>query len=110
LLDIVGGDRADLVELIASFLEEAPQILDSMVAAGNAGDAVTVCRAAHTLKSNARDFGAAELFRRCASLETDLAGRQSFDALAGRVTEIVALWPAVQGALEAEIRALDAEA
>jgi histidine phosphotransfer protein HptB len=110
LLDIVGGDHADLVDLIASFLEEAPQIFDSMVAAGNAGDVVTVRRAAHTLKSNARDFGAAELSLRCASLETDLAGRQAFDELSGRVAEILMLWPPVRAALEAEIGRRGAEA
>ena len=110
LLDIIGGDRVDLVDLIASFLEEAPQILDGMVAAGNAGDVATVRRAAHTLKSNARDFGAAELSLRCASLETDLDGRQSFDDLSGRVTEILALWPPVQAALQAEIGRHGAEA
>jgi HPt (histidine-containing phosphotransfer) domain-containing protein len=110
LLDVIGGDRADLVDLIASFLEEAPQIFDSMVAAGNAGDVATVRRAAHTLKSNARDFGAAELSLCCASLETDLAGRQSFDDLPGRVAEILALWPPVRAALEAEIGRYESEA
>lgn len=103
LLDVIGGDRADLVDLIASFLDEAPQILDSMVAAAKAGDVATLRRAAHTLKSNARDFGAAELARQCASLEADLAGREGHDDLAGRATEILALWPPVRAALEAEV-------
>ncbi len=103
LLDIIGGDRADLADLMGSFLEEAPQIFDSMAAAGDAGDAATVRRAAHTLKSNARDFGATELSLRCASLEADLAGQESFDGLPGRVAEILALWPPVRTALEVEI-------
>jgi HPt (histidine-containing phosphotransfer) domain-containing protein len=103
LQEVIGGDRADLVDLITSFLDEAPQILESMSAAAEAGDAVTARRTAHTLKSNARDFGAGDLSVRCASLEADLAGRESFDGLSGRVAEILALWPAARAALEAEI-------
>ena len=103
LQEVIGGDRADLIDLISSFLEEAPQVLDSMRAAVHSGDVITVRRAAHTLKSNARDFGAVELSSKCASLEADLAGRQSFDGLEGRVAEILALWQPARSALEAEI-------
>lgn len=110
LLDIIGGDRADLADLIASFLDEAPQIFDGMVAAGDAGDAASVRRGAHSLKSNARDFGATELSLRCASLEADLDGQQSFEGLSGRVAEILALWPPVRAALEAEVGRDGAEA
>lgn len=88
LQEIVGGDRADVIELISCFLDEAPRIFDSMVAAASAGDAETVRRSAHSLKSNARDMGAGELSSRCASLEHDLAGQASLDGLAGRVAEI----------------------
>jgi HPt (histidine-containing phosphotransfer) domain-containing protein len=103
LQEVIGGERADLIDLMASFLEEAPQILDGMQAAGHAGDVAAVRRAAHSLKSNARDFGAAELSASCGTLESDLAGRHSFEGLAGRVAEILTLWPPVRAALEAEI-------
>jgi histidine phosphotransfer protein HptB len=103
LQDIIGGDRADLLDLISSFLDEAPQILDSMRAAGRSGDVATVRRAAHSLKSNARDFGAAALSAKCASLESDLAGQESFQDLSARVEEILALWQPAKAALEAEL-------
>ena len=109
LQDIIGGDRADLVDLIASFLEEAPQILGAMASAGQEGDAATVRRSAHTLKSNARDFGAIELSTRCALLEADLSTVHSLDNLAGRVQEILALWPPARAALEAEMTCGEAE-
>lgn len=103
LQEVVGGDRADLIELVTSFLEEAPQILDGMRIASHSGDAATVRRAAHTLKSNAKDFGASELSLKCASLEADLGGQQSLEGLGERVAEILALWAPVKAALENEV-------
>ncbi len=60
---------ADFVaELIDTFLEEAPPMLDALRASLDARDAETFRRAAHSLKSNASTFGALAL----ASLARDL--------------------------------------
>lgn len=103
LLEIIGGDRADLVDLISGFLDEAPGMFEAFVAAGAAGDAPTVRRIAHTLKSNARDLGASALSSACAQLEADLTAAPAMEGLAARVAEIHALWPATKAALVAEI-------
>ena len=50
---------ADFVgELVDTFLEEAPRMLDELRAAAAAGNSEAFRRAAHSLKSNANTFGA----------------------------------------------------
>lgn len=69
LLDVIGGDRDDLSELVDDFLSGAPELVAQMSAAAAAADTEALRRAAHTLKSNAQDFGATRLAARCAALE-----------------------------------------
>ncbi|WP_413873885.1 response regulator [Albidovulum sp.] len=70
LLDTIGGDREALAELVESFLEEGPALIDRIGRAAVAGDAEALRQAAHTMKSSAADFGAMPLSRLCATLET----------------------------------------
>ena len=63
LFDVIGENPDLLAELIESFLEEAPLLLDQMQRAADSSDRVVLGRAAHTLKSSARDFGADAAFR-----------------------------------------------
>jgi HPt (histidine-containing phosphotransfer) domain-containing protein len=51
-------DKEFVVELIDTFLEDAPQLLASLSAALGAGDAEGFRRAAHSLKSNGASLGA----------------------------------------------------
>jgi histidine phosphotransfer protein HptB len=69
LLEVIGGDHADLSELIDDFVGGAPELVAQMQAASAAGDTTALTRAAHTLKSNAQDFGAVRLAAMCAELE-----------------------------------------
>ncbi len=69
LLEVIGGDRDDLSELIDDFLSGAPELVAQMSAAAAAADTEALRRAAHTLKSNAQDFGAMRLAAECAALE-----------------------------------------
>ena len=69
LLDVIGGDRDDLSELIDDFLSGAPELVAQMSAAAAAADTEALRRGAHTLKSNAQDFGALRLAALCAALE-----------------------------------------
>ena len=69
----VGGDPEFVAELIDEFLEDAPRQLESLRTAASAGDAEAARRAAHTLKGNARTFGAAELAARCLEAESAAA-------------------------------------
>ncbi len=59
LRDTAGAEF--VAELVDTFLEEAPTILDELRAARSAGDAQRLQRAAHSLKSNANTFGGTEL-------------------------------------------------
>lgn len=68
LKDATGGDF--MVELIDAFLEDAPQLVNQMKGALAAQDSESFRRAAHTLKSNARTFGAEHLAALAHELET----------------------------------------
>lgn len=69
LLEIIGGDRDALVDLIGSFLDEGPGLIDRIESAARDGNAEALRQAAHTMKASAADFGATELSRLCHSLE-----------------------------------------
>jgi HPt (histidine-containing phosphotransfer) domain-containing protein len=69
LLDVIGGDEGSLVELIESFEVEGPKLLQQMNDAGAKSNLEDLKRAAHTMKSSARDFGTMELSRLCETLE-----------------------------------------
>ena len=69
LLEVIGGDRSSMTELIESFEGEAPRLMQQMQVASAAENLEALRRAAHTMKSSARDFGAVELSRLCEILE-----------------------------------------
>ena len=94
----VGDDRAFVAELIDEFLADAPRQLELLRDAAAAGDAEAARRAAHTLKGNARTFGAGTLAAVCQEAETaavdgDLGG------LLDRADTIDEAWIAVRTAL-----------
>jgi HPt (histidine-containing phosphotransfer) domain-containing protein len=69
LLEVIGREKSALAELIASFLDEAPKLLIRLKEASESGDPESFRRAAHTMKSSARDFGARNLAELCRDLE-----------------------------------------
>jgi HPt (histidine-containing phosphotransfer) domain-containing protein len=69
LLDVIGGDREDLQELLDDYLETAPRLVAEIRAGAEARDPDAMRIAAHTLKSNAREFGAMKLSALCQDLE-----------------------------------------
>jgi HPt (histidine-containing phosphotransfer) domain-containing protein len=79
LRELVGGEEADLVELVESFLEEGPSIMQDLQASVAASDLAATRRAAHSLKSNARDMGAIDLAEICARLERRCESREQPD-------------------------------
>jgi CheY-like chemotaxis protein/nitrogen-specific signal transduction histidine kinase len=70
LQELVGGESALLGELIDSFLEETPPLVDTLCQALGQEDAAELRRAAHTIKSSSKDFGATALAELCQELET----------------------------------------
>lgn len=79
LLKLIGGNPEDLRELVDEYLEIAPALSASISSAAEAGNRDTLRIAAHTLKSNARDFGAMRLSELCAKLESACRGEASYD-------------------------------
>jgi HPt (histidine-containing phosphotransfer) domain-containing protein len=69
LLDTFGGDAGFLREMLDTFFEDTPQQLAAIRGGLASGDAETVRRAAHSLKSNSANFGALALSARCRELE-----------------------------------------
>ena len=75
---------ADFInELIDAFLEDAPNMIQSMRTAAAAGDVETFRRNAHSFKSNAYTFGAAELGKLARELEA--MGRENNRAIGNKV-------------------------
>ena len=100
LLSMLGGEFAYLVELIDSFLEDAPQLLAELDRSVAGGDSVGVRRVAHSLKSNGADFGATAFSNLCKELE--MVGKSgTLNGVAGLAAQVGAEYGKVEVALEA---------
>jgi HPt (histidine-containing phosphotransfer) domain-containing protein len=69
LSELVGGDEDFLLELLGTFLEDAPKLITDIERAIQQNDAGALRLAAHTLKSNSADFGAMTLSELSKKLE-----------------------------------------
>ena len=72
-------------ELIDTFLEDAPKLIDEMKVAQATNNADTFRRAAHSLKSNAATFGATQLSALAKALEL-LAKENKLDEVGDRIS------------------------
>ena len=94
LRDTTGAEF--VVELVQTFVDEAPGVLAEMRRARQAGDAEAFRRNAHSLKSNARTFGAPALAAMARDLETGgleraaAAGGAPLDALEAEYARVAA--------------------
>ena len=70
LKELIGGSQESLNELIETFLVEGDEIIADMNASVPDQDLDLLRRSAHSFKSSAQDFGALELSRLSASLES----------------------------------------
>jgi HPt (histidine-containing phosphotransfer) domain-containing protein len=89
LSEMVGGDPAFVAEMIDTFLEESPALLDTMRSASDGQDSVELRRASHSLKANSATFGAKWLAELCARIEEH-----------AKVGEIDASLPLIEQAVE----------
>jgi HPt (histidine-containing phosphotransfer) domain-containing protein len=99
LLVSLGGDVEFLEELLETFFDDAPVQLAAMQAALVEGNAESLRRAAHSMKSNSASFGALALSKQCKELE-DLARAGALDRAPGRVANIEAAYQMAKSALE----------
>ena len=100
LLDSVGGDREFLAELLQTFFEDSPRLLEEMEAALSGGKADEFRRAAHSLKSSSASLGALPLSRICKELE-ELWKAGSLALAPGPLSWAAAEYARVRPALEA---------
>ena len=91
------GEPDVLAEVFQLFLADVPARIDRLRSAWQAGDAVTVQRAAHSLKGSAGNIGATQLSAVCSRLDE-----------LGRMGDLSALAPLV-ASLEAEYGRVEAE-
>jgi len=106
--DLAGGDDDTGRELLALFLGDTSTQISLMVSGLAAGDAVAVCRAAHSCVGSSSTCGLealAELFRR---VEQE-AGEKSLDALSHSVPLIVETFDQVHARLTRAIAAKSPE-
>jgi HPt (histidine-containing phosphotransfer) domain-containing protein len=96
---VIGGEAADLQELIEDYLEAAPALAEKIARTAADRDVDAMRIAAHTLKSNARDFGAVRLAALCEALEKACKEGTVGDALSQAV-EIRAEEDVARAALE----------
>lgn len=92
LQDSAGADF--VVELVDSFLEDAPLGLAAMRTAASAGDAVTFRRHAHSLKSSGATFGALHFADAARALEQTPLAELGATA-GGRVDALAQMFEAV---------------
>lgn len=103
LQQLIGGNREDLADLVREFIKEGQSMLADAQAAAEMGDGTALKRAAHSLKSNARDLGATDFADKCAAIEVDLVSGQPASEMTSRVAVLLALWPSLVAALDAEL-------
>jgi CheY-like chemotaxis protein len=97
------GDRGFLMELVETFLRDAPALLQTLRVALDDADYQELRRAAHTLKSNGRVFGATTLAELCGELEA-IAKAQRLEHAAELVPRVEAEYARVERGLRAMAR------
>jgi HPt (histidine-containing phosphotransfer) domain-containing protein len=97
---MVGGDDAFLLELVDTFLEDAPGLLADMRRSVEERDAVLLRRSAHSLKSNSAEFGATDLHSLCRELE-DMAKAGTLDGTPAKIAQVEVEYERVRAALQA---------
>ena len=96
---LTGGDEALLDELAELFPEESSKHAEMIRQGLESGEGDTLKRAAHTLKSSAKLFGANDLSVCAQQIET-LAGQ-------GKITEVETILPELDSQLERVLVALN---
>ncbi|MCU9846780.1 Hpt domain-containing protein [Defluviimonas sp. WL0024] len=89
LIAVIGGAFEDFEELRDDYVSGAPDLVEALRTSGAEADWSAMRIAAHTLKSNARDFGATRLAQLCERLEHQCRDG-SVDAPQQKIDEIAA--------------------
>ncbi len=96
--EFMGEDaQAFIAEIIQSFLEAGPQLIQTAEQALQAGQQETFVRAVHTLKSNSATLGATQL----AALAAEMERKGKSEGLAGLETSLAEAKAELMRVLEA---------
>jgi HPt (histidine-containing phosphotransfer) domain-containing protein len=99
LLATVGGDKAFLGEMIATFLSDSPKLIVAMQRALVSNNAEDFRRAAHTLKSNSANFGATNLSQMAKELE-EMGKTGTLTAATEKIARVESEYARVKNALQ----------
>jgi HPt (histidine-containing phosphotransfer) domain-containing protein len=99
VLDSVGGDREFLAELIETYLDDSPRLLEAMHMALETGNAEDFRRAAHSLKSNSASLGAMPLSRLARGLE-EMGKAGMLEGAAANLAQAEAEYALVKAAMQ----------
>ena len=101
VLELVGGDREMLGQLLEGFLEEFAGLMDEADAALAAGERESLTKRMHTLKGTAANLGMQELSTQAAAVEMALKQQQPTAApLATLRQSFAALLPLLRAACQ----------
>lgn len=100
LLESVGGDQEFLAELLQTYFDDSPRLLEAMRAALAADNAEEFRRAAHSFKSNSKNFGAVVLSELAKGLE-EMGKSGMLEGAAVRIAQAEAEYARVKAALRA---------
>jgi signal transduction histidine kinase/CheY-like chemotaxis protein/HPt (histidine-containing phosphotransfer) domain-containing protein len=98
LVETLGDDDEAIGEIVGTYVESAPALIESMLTAARASDAEGLGFAAHTLKSSSAIVGAMRISRSCALLEQQ-SRAHILDGAVDRVLQIEAMYGPVSAAL-----------
>lgn len=102
ICDMAGDDASSfLVEVIDSFLQDAPVLLQAIHTSVTNSDSLGLRQAAHTLKSTSATLGATTLSMLCKQLET-MASKGTMAATSALSPELEAEYERVRAALQEE--------
>jgi CheY-like chemotaxis protein/anti-sigma regulatory factor (Ser/Thr protein kinase) len=101
LSDMFGDDAASvMVEVIDSYLEDAPKLLESMRNSADAVDTLALGHAGHTLKSTSATLGAIALSELCKQVEAIAKNSQFNPAALALISQIEAEYERVKRGLQ----------
>ncbi|MEA5467178.1 response regulator [Leptothoe sp. PORK10 BA2] len=105
LISMMGDDTAVFEQLIETYVNESPELIQRMDQAAIKQDASALEQSAHTLKSSSHALGAIELSRLCASLEA-MGNKQTIENAAALLNDLHVEYGKVEAAFTSNLDTL----
>ena len=105
LIELIGDDPDVLRDVIDTFLEDSPKLLETLKAGVDSQDLETVERNAHTLKSSSRLFRAETFATQCQTVEA-YAKKSNWSGITAEVPKLCQNFEVIAQTLRAELNKL----